>query len=161
MMPFKLLERDLNFLNTDPHVVQADRLVPCSPDEVFKALADSPRWTTWFEGMRQADWTSEPPHGVGSTRVVRIGPLRAAERFLIWEPGKRLAFVITGASLPGVRSVVEDLQLEGAGNGTRLHYRIALGFSAPLRPLGSVLRSLLRRALRRSLVAFAAHLQEA
>src|SRR5262249_61315072 len=39
------------------------------PDDVFAILDDGDSWPRWFGGMRKVAWTSEKPHGVGSTRT--------------------------------------------------------------------------------------------
>lgn len=37
------------------------------PDVVFAMIADMARNTEWQNGMVSCDWTSDPPHGFGST----------------------------------------------------------------------------------------------
>ncbi len=158
-MPFTLQNPPLEFLQTAKCIGQAEGIMPGSVDDVFNVLADAPQWPTWFSGMTGVDWTSAPPRGVGSTRVVAIGPLRAWERFIAWEPGARMAFVITETNLPGIKAMMEDLQLQMEGEGkTRIRYRIALQFAWPLQPFGSIVRMLLNHILRQSLTTLAEQL---
>jgi len=63
-----------------------------------------------------------------------------------------MAFVITETNLPGVKAMMEDLQLQMEREGkTRIRYRIALQFACLLQPFGSIVRMLLNRILRQSL----------
>ena len=158
-MPFTLQNPPLEFLQTAKYTAQAEGIVPGSVNDVFNVLADAPQWPTWFSGMTEANWTSNPPHGVGSTRVVAIGPLRAWERFIAWEPGIRMAFVITETNLPGVTAMVEDLQLQMEGEEkTRIRYRIALQFACLLQPFGGIVQMQINRILRQSLTSLTQHL---
>ncbi len=158
-MPFTLQNPPLEFLQTAKWIIQAEGVVPGSVDDVFNMLADAPQWPTWFSGMTEANWTSASPYGVGSTRVVAIGPLRAWARFIVWEPGARMAFVITETNLPGVTAMMEDLQLQMEAEGkTRIRYRIALQFACLLQPFGGLVRMQINRLLRQSLRTLAQQL---
>jgi carbon monoxide dehydrogenase subunit G len=70
-----------------------------------------------------------------------------------------MAFVITETNLPGIKAMMEDLQLQMEGEGkTRIRYRIALQFAWPLQPFGSIVRMLLNHILRQSLTTLAEQL---
>ena len=49
-----------------------------------------------------------PSTGVGALRTVWVGLTRVQERFVVWDPGQRLTFTLTGSNTPGLHSMVED-----------------------------------------------------
>jgi uncharacterized protein YndB with AHSA1/START domain len=115
------------FTSTAPLRSTVTREVGASPDRVFEVLADTDSWSRWFPGLHAATWTSTAPHGVGSTRQVRLGPLQVDEEFIVWEPGDRFGFTFTDVNLPGTRAGVELVELVPVGAGrTRVAYTIAL-----------------------------------
>jgi hypothetical protein len=59
-------------------------------------------------------WTSNPPHGVGTTRTVSAlkGANKFREHFFIWEEGKRMSFYVLEASAPMVKRFAEDYVVE-------------------------------------------------
>ena len=46
--------------------------VNASPQEVFDLFTDPTRGTEWRESAVSAEWTSEPPHGVGSVSYTHL-----------------------------------------------------------------------------------------
>ena len=61
--------------------------------------------------------------GVGSTREVELKALTVKERFLAWDPGKRISFCIYAITIPLISEMLEDMQLEPEGDGkTRLRW---------------------------------------
>lgn len=126
------------FYDRAPTRYRVERVVAATPDEVFTALADTPGWPQWFPAIRAARWTSEPPHGVGSTRSVDVGPITFDEEFIVWEPGRAWGFTIVGTTVPLARAAAELVELEPDGTGTRVTYRMCvepyplLGFTGPL-----------------------------
>ncbi|MTV27457.1 SRPBCC family protein [Nitriliruptoraceae bacterium ZYF776] len=147
------------FVATAPLRAHASRQVPAAPDEVFAVLADAPGWSRWFPGLSSATWTSPAPHGVGSTRTVRVGPARVDERFVVWEPGARFGFTFTGSNLPVARAGVELVELVDIGDGrTRVSYTMAVEpFGVP-RPLGRLATPVLAATIARGLAGLERHL---
>jgi uncharacterized protein YndB with AHSA1/START domain len=142
----------LAFTATAPLRITATREVGAAPDRVFEVLADAASWPEWFPGLSQARWTSDAPHGVGSTREVQVGPLRVAEEFIVWEPGERIGFTFVSTNLPGTRAGVEVAELVPVRGGrTRVAYTMALepvGVPARLAaPLSPVARTAIGRGL--------------
>jgi hypothetical protein len=76
---------------------------------------------------------------VGAEREVELALLRVKERFLVWEPGKRLSFHVYAITIPLIAAMLEDLTFEPEGSGTRftwrVHYRPALLMRA-VHPIG-------------------------
>ncbi len=142
--------QDVGFYSTAPVHFSATRTLPATPDEVFAALADTPSWPQWFAALTKAEWTSDAPYGVGSTRRVHIGPIKVDERFIVWEPGVRWGFTFTATTIPTVRAGAELVELApvGAdGQQTEATYHMHLD---PLPGLGPVTR-LLRGGIEQSL----------
>jgi hypothetical protein len=122
-MWFPLAEADLDWTLRAPFRFDNEAVIDAPPERVFAVLADCDTWPAWFPDFRGATWLTRPPHGTGSSREVRLKLLSAEERFLAWEAGKHMAFVVTALTLPLVRRFVEDFRLEPAGEGrTRLRW---------------------------------------
>ncbi|MEX0836179.1 MAG: SRPBCC family protein [Nitriliruptor sp.] len=140
------------FTATAPLRVTATREIIAGPDRIFAALADASSWPRWFPGLDQARWTSPEPHGMGSTREVKVGPLRVVEEFIAWEPGVRFGFTFESTNLPGTRAGVELVELlPVTAHRTRVSYTMALepvGLPARLAPpLKPVMRAAIGRGL--------------
>jgi hypothetical protein len=135
-MRFRLRSEDLSFVDRAPVVVRAETSVPANPTAVWPAFANAPAWVEWFAGMEAAHYTSPEPHGVGSTRTVRVLSLEADETILAFDVGKRFAFRVDSANLPLLGALVEVVTLEP---------------KPWLRPLLPLLRRQMERGLRRGL----------
>jgi uncharacterized protein YndB with AHSA1/START domain len=147
----RLRSEDLSFAERAPVVVRAEVTVPASPEVVWPAFADAPAWMEWFAGMRDAHYTSPAPHGVGSTRSVRVMGLAADETILAFDPGKCFAFRVDSANAPFLNALVEVVTFEPAGTGTRVVYRQALEPKPWLRWLMPLLGRQMQRGLARGL----------
>ena len=150
-MRHPLRREELSFVERAPVVVRAERIVAASPTEVWPAFADAAAWVDWFTGMKEARYTSAPPHGVGSTRFVHVLGLKVDETLLAFDPGKCFAFRIDSANLPLLDALVEVVTFEPAGAGTRVVYRQALAPKRWARPLLPLLRRQMERGLERGL----------
>lgn len=89
----------------------------CSAEAAFAVLADHHGWTTWFKGMKRVEVQGDG-QGVGATRTVFVGPTRVTETFTVWEPGRRMAFDIVDATIPGVAAMSEDWRLTPTGDAS-------------------------------------------
>lgn len=143
----------VGFTSTAPLRTSVSHEYDATPDEVFAVLADTDSWPRWFPGLRAARWTSQPPHGLRSTRQVELGPLVVDEEFIVWEPGRRFGFTFTHANLPGTRAGVELVELVPTSTGgTRLAYTFAVEAVGVPRPVGALLgpavATLIRQGLR-------------
>src|SRR4051795_5067065 len=99
-MHFSCRPIDASFFDTAPmRFVNAVDL-NASPEKVFAFFADSDSWPKWFPAIRKAQWTSEKPYGVGSTRTGWLPPTSVDEHFFRWEPNRRCSFYATGTSAP-------------------------------------------------------------
>jgi hypothetical protein len=110
-MWFDLPRHDLGFIKTSPHKFENEAVIDASPDRVFSCLTGEGQ-ADWFKDFVGMQWLSPEPHGVGASRVVTLKTLRVTERVLAFEPGKRFAFTVDRITLPLVRGMLEDMQIE-------------------------------------------------
>jgi hypothetical protein len=144
-----------------PFRFELDAVLPAAPAQVFAVLAEPSTWPSWYADMKRAHWIIKNPRGVGSLRQVDLAMLSARERFLVWQPGRRLAFTVTEASLPLVDKLVEDFVLQPTNAGTtRLTWRIHYRPTWWLRPLHAVMRLVFGRLFARSVDGLAAYLSK-
>jgi carbon monoxide dehydrogenase subunit G len=139
-MAYPTRAEDLAFVERAPIVVSAEAVVPAPAAEVWPLVADAGAWPTWFQGMTEARYTSPEPISVGSTRAIKVGPLRIDEELLAFDVAERFAFRVTGASLPLFAAMVELITLEPRVEGTAVLYRQALELRGPFRALTPVIR---------------------
>ena len=118
---------DASFFDAAPMRFDDTVELDARPTDVFAILLDADTWPKWFRGMRKATWTSNEPHGVGSTRTVSVGLLTVEERFFRWEEGRRFSFYLTGQSMSVAHAFAEDYLLEElAPKKTRFTFTVAL-----------------------------------
>jgi uncharacterized protein YndB with AHSA1/START domain len=129
-MAFSLTERDADWAGGAPVHHSQETEVAAAPDAVWATLADHASWPQWFRGMTRVVVDGDGA-GVGATRTVWLGPARARERFVAWEPGRRFAFCLTESNAPGLRSMVEVIDLRPAGPGrTAVRYTVGIEAAA-------------------------------
>jgi uncharacterized protein YndB with AHSA1/START domain len=151
MPPFKLKEQSAEWVPQAPIQVVATLDLSAPPERVFEVLSDTGGWANWYKGMRKVR-VDGPASGVGALRTVWVGATSVQERFLVWEPGQRMTFVITSMNIPGVRSMVEDWVLTpGSSAGTtRLTTTIAVEASGPLRAVPKLVHKMMASATKGS-----------
>lgn len=159
-MPFALEPCDLGFLREAPFRFVNEALLPAPPEKVFAVLADDSTWPHWFKDFVSITWLSAPPHGTGSTRIVRTRMGSVNERFLVWEPGRRLSFYFESMNLPLARRMMEDMRLEAAGPAqTRFRWEVVYVPTLPVRLLHPLVRLLFGRLFRESLRGLETYLE--
>ena len=143
-MMFRLEERSPGWSDQAPIQIRNEVYLPASPERVFEVLADSPRWTTWFKGMRRVRIDGAAT-GVGALRTVWVGPTRVQEHFIGWEPGRRITFHVVRSSSPGLRVMVEDYRIAPKGDGSTLSITIGLEAKGPFRLAPGLVRLIVGR----------------
>jgi uncharacterized protein YndB with AHSA1/START domain len=139
----------LSFRESSPHRIEVVEEIDATPARVFEILADSDRASEWFADIVGVRWTTPPPHGVGSERVVELRAMRVKERFLAWEPGERIVFHIYAISIPLVSAMLEEMVLEPLGEGrTRLVWRVHYRPALLMRALHPIVRAVYARIFR-------------
>lgn len=128
------------YVDTAPLRIDTVLALAQSPDKVWEVLVDSERWPEWFRSCNAARVTSEPPHGVGSTRWVHVDLFKVNHRIIEWDFPRRWGFTSLDANIPVADTVVELVTLEPDGDGTLLTYSFAATLKPWLRPLTPVFR---------------------
>src|SRR5262245_15578442 len=121
-MWFNTKRSDTSYIDTAPHRIANVVTINASPQRAFEVFATADHQDEWMHDFKACRWTSGEPHGVDSTREIEMKMLTVKERFLIWEPGKRLAFSIDAITLPIVNQMLEDVRFEplSGGKATRV-----------------------------------------
>lgn len=149
----------LDFIETAPQRYVNEVELDVTPERLFEILDDEHAWPLWATGLKRVDWTTPRPHGPGATRTVTFvgGGMEVYEYFFVWEPGKELAFYLTGASQEVWSAFAERYQVAPLPGGRcRLTWTLAYdpvgGFAKRhwlVRPLlGRGLRDFLKRLAR-------------
>lgn len=143
----------IDFIDRARVVARAEVTVGASPSQVWQVLNETERWSEWFDGMKIARVTSAEWNGVGSTRFVKIGPLGVDEKMIVWEPDTKWGFCATQLSLTGwiAKRLLEVVDIEPDGTGSKLTYTVAFDPVPWLIPLGGVLRKRLASTWKASL----------
>ena len=121
------------------------------PEEIWNYLVDVSNETQWRGGVAEAQWISDPPHGVGSTGlhfIEGIGdwPWKVTE----WEEPRIMGWDVTGGRFEGSHAGYR-VTPEDAGSRVTIHMRVKP--SALMR----ILMLIMKRRMRRQL---AAHLEK-
>lgn len=138
-MWFNTKPSDTSYIDSAPHRLANVLTIDASPQRVFDIFATADHQDEWMPDFKACRWTSGEPHGIGSTREIEMKMLTVKERFLVWEPGKRLTFSIDAITVPIISQMLEDLRFESLSNGqaTKLiwhvHYTPAL-VALPIHP---------------------------
>lgn len=78
--------------------------INCPPQDVFDYVTDPANDANWLSGTESSGWTSEPPHGVGSTQesVVRFlgRKIEGINEITIWDPPNSYGIRATGGPIP-------------------------------------------------------------
>lgn len=94
------------------------------PEEVFEYYSDPSNQRNWQSGVESAEWTSEGPHGAGST-------LKSVSNFLgrkieadleitAWDPPRQMAYKTVNGPMPFETTAT----LEAQGDGTLLTHQV-------------------------------------
>lgn len=132
----------LDFVDRAHIVAIVNVTVAASPAQVWQVLNDTQRWPEWFEAMKSAQVTSSAWDGVGSTRKVSIGPMVVDEKMIVWEPDTKWGFTVTGLNWMGriAKRMLEVVEIEPAGTGSKLTYTGAIDPVPWLRPMSGLLK---------------------
>ena len=151
-MWFPLEPTEIDYIGRSTHRIENEAVIGAPADRVFELISSADHMSSWFHDFVSCRWTSPAPHGVGSTREVALKALTVKERFLSWEPGRRLSFCIYAMSLPLARHLVEDLQLEAVEPGrTRLRWQVHYTPTLAMRLVHPAARAVFGRMFRTSL----------
>lgn len=121
----------LSFTESAPFCIENSVGIHAPAARVFEILATAEHQKDWFQDFKDCRWTSASRAGVGAEREIELALLTVKERFIAWEPGKRLTFHVYGITLPLVEAMVEDMIIEPTTDRIsrltwRVHYRPSL-----------------------------------
>ena len=142
-MWFDVEPADMSFTQSSPHQLSNEAVIDATPERVFEIFATAERQRDWFKDFVACRWTSAAPQGAGSTREITLKTLSVKERFLVWEPGKRLSFCIYASTMPLMKRMIEDMQMEPTGSDasqTRLRWTVHYEPTLPMRLVHPVAR---------------------
>jgi len=146
---------DLDWLAHAPQRFSNDVDVALSPDELFGVLARADTWPRWAKVIKHVEYTSPEPHGVGTTRVVRMaGGMVGDEEFLAWEPGRQMAFRFNTSATKTLNAFLENYRLEPIAGGTRLTWELGMdtgGASKLFAPVSTPVTNLMFRRFLKNL----------
>ncbi|WP_223162627.1 SRPBCC family protein [Nocardioides antri] len=112
MHPCQLV--DAGFVDAARHRYSNSVDLAITPEQLFEVLEDADAWPRWAKVITKVTWTSPPPRGVGTTRVVDMrGGLVGDEEFLLWEPPTRMAFRFNASSEKTVQAFAESTTSSG------------------------------------------------
>ena len=125
-MWFNMKSSDASFIDAAPHRIANVVTIDAPPQRVFDIFATADHQDEWMPDFKACRWTSGEPHDVGATREIELKVLTVKERFLIWEPAKRLMFSVDAITLPIINQMAEDMRFEpiSGGAATRLIWHI-------------------------------------
>jgi carbon monoxide dehydrogenase subunit G len=150
-MWFEMRKESLGFLDRAPVVHVAEAAIAAPRKVVFGAIAEPRGWKHWFPGVREASYTTPPPHGVGTIRQASVGGTRWVEEMIDWKDPTRWAWTVLRASVPFAKAQVEVFEFTEAAGQTHVRWTLALEprlltrLGAPL--AGRVTSRLLRHAM--------------
>ncbi len=104
---------DAAYARTGPNATVVRQSIPRSADKMWAALQTAEGWTP-IDIV--ASWTSDEPHGIGSTRrATGKAGLTIDEHVLIWREGRSMGWRFDRSTLP-VAAFCEEFELNPTGN---------------------------------------------
>jgi hypothetical protein len=149
---YPLEPSDAGVLASAPHVFRYRMQYAATPERVWESLASDASLSAWGSSLKQLNWLSPRPFGIGTTREVVLAPgaPRLRERFIRWDEGSGYSFVVYEASVPVFRHFVEDYVVEADGDNTLFTWTVAIepkrAFAVPFKLLSPVLKVAFGRA---------------
>ncbi|MGW2702813.1 SRPBCC family protein [Streptomyces sp. NPDC001340] len=134
-MIHQLRTEDLGFLDRAPFRQACTRQLHASADAIFEQLAAHPEdWPRWFAPADDVHFEGPPPYGVGSLRYFRLyRVIRARDRIIAWDPGRRFAYCALEANAPGVLALLEEWTLTpSTDTRTTVTWTLAIDSRAPV-----------------------------
>jgi hypothetical protein len=108
----------LDEVGAEPYAYRTEAVLPCSPAALLDVFEDPKSWPVWAVGIKKVEWTSPQPYGVGTTRTVTFADgTEVYERFIAWERGREMAFVLEGLTNPIFESFGERYTVRDVGGG--------------------------------------------
>lgn len=158
-MWFEMRKESLGFLACAPVVHVAEAMIAAPRHVVFDAIAEPRGWQHWFPGVREASYTTPPPHGVGTIREANVGGTRWVEEMIDWEHPTRWAWTVLRSSVPFAQAQVESFEFVEAAAQTRVRWTLALEPRLLTRLGAPFAGRMISRLLRHAMENLAAYLE--
>lgn len=124
---------DLDYIRNTKFSFTGTVDLDCTPEQLFDVFEDPVSWTVWAGAIKNVEWTSPKPFGVGTTRTVTmVGGMEGYEEFIAWERGKHMAFKFTKSNKNTARAFGEEYVVTDLGDGRcQLQWTMAMTPTAP------------------------------
>lgn len=122
-----MIKRAPDWIATAPVQIRKEAVISAAPDKVWSALADNGTWPDWFPGFKACKFTSLPPHGEGSQRLVHQDAFKVEEIITLWETGRAWGMTVSKINAPVLKSMSEQVFLTPQGpDTTHIDWRIGI-----------------------------------
>ncbi|MGH2728118.1 MAG: SRPBCC family protein [Actinomycetota bacterium] len=157
----RLRSESLGFLETAPKRWTFETLVHAPHETVFDAIAADPSTWAWFPGFTSGRYEGPGPHGVGSIRVVKVGPGVYRETIMVWDRPVRWVYRVDETTVPLAKALMEEWRVEPAGNSTAVvRWTFAIDPRLIFRAIGPAAPAVLRRTFRKAMANLGTVLRE-
>ena len=132
------------------YTIEIDETFDVPRNRVFALFADHSRFGQMLGApvRRIKASQGQDPNGVGSVRLIGIGPLGLKETVLSFEPNSLIEYTIS--SMSPIRNHVGRIRFEDTSEGlTRVNYTITFDEILPF--TGRVVRSALEKGIRKGI----------
>lgn len=144
---FPLESTDASAFDTAPHVFRYEKRFDAPPEAVWMSLASDNSLADWGSSVKEVNWLTPRPFGVGSSRevVLAVGFARIREQFFRWDEGLGYSFYVYEADAPLFRKFAEDYVVAPDGTGTLFTWTVAIepkrALRLPFQALAPVLKA--------------------
>jgi hypothetical protein len=144
---YPLESSDADFLTTAPHIFRYEKRYAAAPERVWESLVSDASQAAWGPSVKEVNWLSARPFGLGTTREVVLAPglTKVRERFFCWDEGRGYAFTVYEANIPIFRRFAEDYAVEPDGDATRFTWTVAIepkrAFVLPFKAQSPILKA--------------------
>lgn len=123
--------------------------ISCPPESIWAYWMDVANDANWRSGVIKAEWTSPPPHGVGSKGKHTTKGLGV----ITWEvtgfdDGRCFEFIHTTGKFKGTTAI---FTVEPENDGSRVIMRAKMSGSVPMRLMMLFMGNMARKGLQRDL----------
>jgi hypothetical protein len=113
------------------------------PEEIWNYIMDISHEVQWRNGVTDAQWVSDPPHGVGSTGLHNVEDFGEVPwKVIEWKESRNASWEFTGGRFKGVHGGYR-VAPEDAGSRVTIHAR------AKRLSLTGIVMLIMRRSLKR------------